>query len=87
MSGNKAVLFDMDGVIFDSERAVLAVWREIAAEMSLPGIGEVFIRCVGTNKRRTEEIFHGAYPMLDFQAFDNEVRLRSGHATTGEDSR
>ncbi len=76
MSENKAVLFDMDGVIFDSERAVLAVWREIAAELGLPGIGEVFIQCVGTNKRRTEEIFHESYPTLDFQAFDNEVRRR-----------
>ena len=27
-----AVLFDMDGVLFDSERAVLAVWQELAAE-------------------------------------------------------
>ena len=76
MSGNKAVLFDMDGVIFDSERAVLAVWREIAAELGLPGIGEVFIQCVGTNKRRTEEIFRAAYPALDFVTFDREVRRR-----------
>lgn len=76
MSGKCAVLFDMDGVIFDSERAVLALWREIAAELSLPGIGEVFIQCVGTNKRRTEEILHAAYPTLDFTAFDAEVRRR-----------
>ena len=34
----KAVLFDMDGVIFDSERAVLAVWREVAGELGLVGI-------------------------------------------------
>ncbi len=76
MNGNRAVLFDMDGVIFDSERAVLAVWREIAGELGLDGIGEVFIQCVGTNKRRTEEIFRAAYPALDFAAFDKEVRRR-----------
>ena len=76
MSGKRAVLFDMDGVIFDSERAVLALWREIAAELGLDGIGEVFIQCVGTNKRRTEEIFRATYPALDFQAFDEEVRRR-----------
>ena len=64
MSVCKAVLFDMDGVIFDSERACLSVWQELAAELGLEGIAEVFIRCVGTNKRRTEEIFRAAYPAL-----------------------
>ena len=70
----KAVLFDMDGVIFDSERAVLAVWREIAAQLSLTGIDEVFVRCVGVNLRRTREIFLEAYPKLDFEDFDARVR-------------
>ncbi len=72
----RAVLFDMDGVIFDSERAVLAVWEEIAAEMALERIGEVFVRCIGVNKQRTREIFREAYPALDFQDFDSRVRAR-----------
>ena len=71
-----AVLFDMDGVIFDSEQAVLAVWRELAAELGLERIEEVFLRCVGTNKARTEEIFRAAYPALDFARFDGEARRR-----------
>ena len=70
------VLFDMDGVIFDSERAVLAVWQEIAAQLGLRKIEEVFIRCVGTNKRRTEDLFREAYPALDFAGFDHQVRER-----------
>ena len=70
----RAVLFDMDGVIFDSERAVLAVWREIAGEMELSGIDGVFVQCVGVNKQRTREIFCGAYPDLDFDEFDVRVR-------------
>ena len=76
MREKMAVLFDMDGVIFDSERAVLGVWKELAAELGLPGIEEVFVRCVGTNKRRTAEFFREAYPALDFAVFDGEVRLR-----------
>lgn len=72
----KAVLFDMDGVIFDSERAVLGVWREIAAQCGLEGIDAVFVRCVGVNLRRTREIFLEAYPGLDFEDFDRRVRAR-----------
>ena len=70
----RAVLFDMDGVIFDSERAVLAVWREIAGKMELSGIDGVFVQCVGVNKQRTREIFCEAYPDLDFDEFDVRVR-------------
>ena len=70
----RAVLFDMDGVIFDSERAVLAVWREIAGEMELSGIDGVFVQCVGVNKQRTREIFCEAYPDLNFDEFDVRVR-------------
>ena len=76
MRAETAVLFDMDGVIFDSERACLSVWQELAAELGLEGIAEVFIRCVGTNKRRTEEIFREAYPELNFKTFDTAVRAR-----------
>ncbi len=72
----RAVLFDMDGVIFDSERAVLAVWREIAAQCGLEGIDAVFVRCVGVNKQRTREIFFETYPELDFEDFDRRVRAR-----------
>ena len=76
MRAETAVLFDMDGVIFDSERACLSVWQELASQLGLEGIALVFIRCVGTNKRRTAEIFREAYPQLDFAAFDAAVRAR-----------
>lgn len=72
----KAVLFDMDGVIFDSERAVRGVWLEIADELGLRDIGAVFVRCVGVTKQRTREIFSEAYPGLDFDDFDGRVRAR-----------
>ena len=69
-----AVLFDMDGVIFDSERAVLACWQEVGASFGLKGIEQVFVRCVGVNKQRTRQIFFEAYPELDFLRFDEAVR-------------
>lgn len=71
-----AVVFDMDGVIFDSERAVLAVWRELAEELGLVEIEAVFRSCIGTNKARTSGIFLQAYPQQDFSAFDRLCRAR-----------
>ena len=70
----KAVLFDMDGVIFDSERAVLACWQQVGASFGLEEIEQVFVRCVGVNKQRTRQIFLEAYPALDFDRFDEAVR-------------
>ncbi len=76
MSKDLAVVFDMDGVIFDSERAVLAVWQELAAELGLGEIEAVFRRCIGTNKARTREILGETFPALDFAVFDTETRRR-----------
>lgn len=79
----KAVLFDMDGVIFDSERAVFGVWQEVAAELGLERIERVFVRCVGVTKTRTREIFSEAYPTLCFEDFDGRVRARFGERYGG----
>lgn len=56
-----AVVFDMDGTIFDSERLVLECWERIGEEHGIPDIREVFIRCIGTNKARTQEIVFAHY--------------------------
>ncbi len=56
-----AVIFDMDGVIFDSERACLAVWEENAKKYNMTDVEEVFNRCVGTTKVRTAEIIEDFY--------------------------
>lgn len=56
-----AVIFDMDGTIFDSERLVLDCWERIGKKYGIPDIGEVFIRCIGTNKVRTRQIVDEHY--------------------------
>ncbi|MCM1268703.1 MAG: HAD family phosphatase [Bacteroidales bacterium] len=56
-----AVIFDMDGTIFDSERLVLECWEKVGERHGISGIREVFIRCIGTNKERTKEIVYGHY--------------------------
>jgi len=56
-----AVIFDMDGVIFDSEHAVFAEWQRLAEEHGFSGIEEVYRRVIGVNAVRTREIYLEAY--------------------------
>lgn len=53
----RAVIFDMDGVIFDSERLMFQGWHEIAEKYGLQGIDEVLYQCMGVNTVETRKIF------------------------------
>lgn len=57
----KAVVFDMDGVIFDSERAVMQCWKEVASRHNIPDIEKAILACTGTTMLRTREIMLNLY--------------------------
>ena len=57
----KAVIFDMDGVIFDSEQCVIDCWKEVAERHDITGIEAVCLECIGTNDALTEKIVRSHY--------------------------
>ena len=57
----KAVIFDMDGVIFDSERLSLACWEETAKKFGLTGIERYCDLSRGVNEAGSAKIFYSLY--------------------------
>ena len=71
------VIFDMDGVIFDSEKACLDVWKELAGELGLENIEDVFKSCIGTTSAMCFRILTEAYGgKFDARAFQSEASER-----------
>ena len=70
------VIFDLDGVIFDSETVVRNGWRYAAEKMGLGDIDRLFLQAVGTNHTQTEEMMHrelGAdFPYATLQSYSSE---------------
>lgn len=66
----KAVVFDMDGVLFDTERVCMESWIAVAKEDKLPGMEEIFPRCIGRNANDSKQIVLEAYGQdFDYDAF------------------
>lgn len=56
-----AVIFDMDGVIFDSERATMLCWLELADKYGIKDMEKPYLACTGTNATMTRQIMLDAY--------------------------
>ena len=53
----KAVLFDMDGVIFDTEREYLKEWEAIFKKYGYKMKKEIYISVMGRGRKKVKEIF------------------------------
>lgn len=61
MKKYEAVVFDMDGVIFDSERAVMNCWLVLADKYGIENIEKPYLACIGTTMEKTREIMLNEY--------------------------
>lgn len=78
------IVFDMDGVLFDTQKIYCRAWEEAAGVLGIPDIGEPLVRCMGMNRNDQEailgEYYHGDFPFDDFYrekdaAFDRILAL------------
>lgn len=67
-----AVIFDMDGVIFDTEHLIQECWQIVADRYGIEDIKGTCMRCTGLNLKAATEIFlnrYGAdFPYLEYRA-------------------
>lgn len=57
----KAAIFDMDGLIFNSERIVQRTWQDIGSQLSYQDMGEQIYNTIGFNRARRAEYFNKVY--------------------------
>ena len=73
------VIFDMDGVIFDTEHLTLSLWIQAGKELGIPGLVELYPSVIGTTAVRTSEILFERYgesfPKADFDRRVRELYL------------
>lgn len=70
----KSVVFDMDGVLFDTERVCMESWVNVAERRGMPGMREVFPSCIGRNAADDEKIIKDHYGEdFDYLGFRKET--------------
>ena len=79
----KAVIFDMDGLMFDTESIWLKACSITAKEMGYDVSLDVALSCIGTNYETTKKIFELQYD-FDFEDFYIKYRKRMNNLIDNE---
>lgn len=82
----QAVVFDMDGVIFDSETLLTQCWVDVTKKDGIPDVEHTNYLCLGVNDAETKEIFLDVYGQdFPYDAYEKEViRLFRERASGGK---
>ncbi len=76
----KTIIFDMDGVIFDSERAVFNGWLELAEKYGFRDLEIPYRKCIGVNAAASRQIFLDFYGEAFPYDFYCKEQSRNYHA-------
>ncbi|EGU48471.1 CbbY family protein [Vibrio ichthyoenteri ATCC 700023] len=57
----KAAIFDMDGLLLDTERVCMRVFKQACQTVNLPFYQDVYLSIIGRNAAGIEKIFRDAY--------------------------
>lgn len=57
ISGIKAIIFDMDGVIFDTERVYLDIWCKVFEKYGYKMTKEIYTSVLGTGRENVKRVF------------------------------
>ena len=69
-----AVVFDMDGLIFDSERAGYECWSEVAKTYGFDDITALYRECIGCSRVRTKQLVKGVFGEdFPFERFREQI--------------
>lgn len=72
-----SVVFDMDGILFDTQKVYCQTWLEVADILDIKDLEEPAFYCIGRNRKDQEEILNRYYPQGfpfdDFYRLKNEL--------------
>ena len=69
-----AVVFDMDGILFDTERLCRDCWIALSKEFEIPNMEEVYALCIGVNVQTTRQIVYDNYGKdFPFEEYDRRA--------------
>lgn len=71
-----AVIFDMDGLMLDTERLARQAWERAFAERGLPIYDEVYYQIIGRTSADSRQVFSQAYA-LDLDVIDAIARRKT----------
>ena len=57
----KNIVFDMDGVLLDTEAVFMRCWKKLGEELQLPNVEETARKCIGITVTQTEALFPKEY--------------------------